>query len=123
MPETIKIFGVRFKIQGISRLLFVILPNELPMLILRAEHSVVMSLPEAEEMTRRAPNAWLMESGGARHFLMLGKPAEVAAQPFVCRWATSSIVNFENKRIADNVRLLRQIRISLESPGSGGEVE
>jgi tetratricopeptide (TPR) repeat protein len=49
--------------------------------------------------------------------------AETAAQPFVCRWATSSIVNFENKRIADNVRLLRQIRTSLESPGSGGEVE
>jgi pimeloyl-ACP methyl ester carboxylesterase len=48
------------------------------MLILRAEHSVVMSRQAAEEMTRRAPNARLKEIRGAGHFLILGKPAEVA---------------------------------------------
>jgi pimeloyl-ACP methyl ester carboxylesterase len=51
-----------------------------PMLILRAEHSVVMSRSAAEEMRRRAPNARLKEIGGAGHFLMLGKPAEVASE-------------------------------------------
>jgi esterase len=51
-----------------------------PMLILRAEHSVVMSRPAAEEMARRAPNARLKEIGGAGHFLILGKPAEVASE-------------------------------------------
>jgi pimeloyl-ACP methyl ester carboxylesterase len=51
-----------------------------PMLILRAEHSIVMSRSAAEEMTRRATNARLREIGGAGHFLMLGKPAEVAAE-------------------------------------------
>jgi pimeloyl-ACP methyl ester carboxylesterase len=49
-----------------------------PMLILRAEHSVVMSRSTAESMMRKAPNARLKEIGGAGHFLMLGKPAEVA---------------------------------------------
>jgi pimeloyl-ACP methyl ester carboxylesterase len=51
-----------------------------PMLILRAEHSVVMSRQTAEEMSRRAPNARLNEIGGAGHFLMLGRPAEVASE-------------------------------------------
>jgi pimeloyl-ACP methyl ester carboxylesterase len=51
-----------------------------PMLILRAEHSVVMSRQAAEEMSRRAPDAWLKEIGGAGHFLMLGRPAEVASE-------------------------------------------
>jgi esterase len=51
-----------------------------PMLILRAEHSVVMSRAAAEEMARRAPNARLKEIGGAGHFLMLGRPAEVASE-------------------------------------------
>jgi esterase len=49
-----------------------------PMLILRAEHSVVMSRPAAELMMQKAPNARLQEVGGAGHFLMLGRPAEVA---------------------------------------------
>jgi pimeloyl-ACP methyl ester carboxylesterase len=49
-----------------------------PMLILRAEHSVVMSRSAAESMTRKAPNSRLKEIGGAGHFMMLGKPAEVA---------------------------------------------
>jgi esterase len=49
-----------------------------PMLILRAEHSVVMSRSEAESMIRKAPNSRLKEIGGAGHFMMLGKPAEVA---------------------------------------------
>jgi pimeloyl-ACP methyl ester carboxylesterase len=49
-----------------------------PMLILRAEHSVVMSRSAAALMTQKAPNARLKEIGGAGHFLMLGKPAEVA---------------------------------------------
>ena len=49
-----------------------------PMLILRAEHSIVMSRSAAESMARKAPNARLKEIGGAGHFLMLGKPAEVA---------------------------------------------
>src|SRR5262245_21818890 len=47
-----------------------------PMLILRAEHSVVMSRSVAEEMARRAQNARLKEIGGAGHFLM----AEVASE-------------------------------------------
>lgn len=51
-----------------------------PMLILRAEHSVVMSRSAAELMARKAPNARLKEIGGAGHFLMLGKPAEVASE-------------------------------------------
>lgn len=51
-----------------------------PMLILRAEHSVVMSRSTAELMVRKAPNARLKEIGGAGHFLMLGKPAEVASE-------------------------------------------
>jgi pimeloyl-ACP methyl ester carboxylesterase len=49
-----------------------------PMLILRAEHSIVMSRSTAVSMMRKAPNARLKEIGGAGHFLMLGKPAEVA---------------------------------------------
>jgi pimeloyl-ACP methyl ester carboxylesterase len=51
-----------------------------PMLILRAEHSVVMSRPAAEEMKRRAPDARLKEIGGAGHFMILGRPAEVASE-------------------------------------------
>jgi len=51
-----------------------------PMLILRAEHSVVMSRSAAEMMARKAPNARLKEISGAGHFLMLGKPAEVASE-------------------------------------------
>jgi len=31
-------------------------------------------------MTRRAPNVRLKEIGGAGHFLMLGRPAEVASE-------------------------------------------
>jgi len=49
-----------------------------PMLILRAEHSVVMARSAAELMMQKAPNARLKEIGGAGHFLMLGRPAEVA---------------------------------------------
>ncbi len=49
-----------------------------PMLILRAERSVVMSRSAAEMMARKAPKARLKEISGAGHFLMLGKPAEVA---------------------------------------------
>jgi len=37
-----------------------------------------MSRSTAESMMRKAPNARLKEIGGAGHFLMLGKPAEVA---------------------------------------------
>jgi pimeloyl-ACP methyl ester carboxylesterase len=51
-----------------------------PMLILRAEHSVVMSRSAAEMMAKKAPNARLKEIGGAGHFLMLGRPAEVASE-------------------------------------------
>lgn len=51
-----------------------------PMLILRAERSVVMARTAAEEMARRAPNARLKEITGAGHFLMLGKPSEVASE-------------------------------------------
>jgi esterase len=51
-----------------------------PILILRAEHSVVMSRSTAELMSRKAPNARLKEISGAGHFLMLGKPAEVASE-------------------------------------------
>jgi pimeloyl-ACP methyl ester carboxylesterase len=51
-----------------------------PMLILRAEHSVVMSRSAAEMMAQKAPKARLKEIGGAGHFLMLGKPAEVASE-------------------------------------------
>jgi pimeloyl-ACP methyl ester carboxylesterase len=51
-----------------------------PMLIVRAERSVVMSRQAADEMARRAPNARLREIVGAGHFLMLGKPAEVASE-------------------------------------------
>jgi|SRR5262245_33733249 len=51
-----------------------------PMLILRAEHSVVMSRSAAEIMMQKAPNARLKELSGAGHFLMLGKPAEVASE-------------------------------------------
>lgn len=51
-----------------------------PMLILRAEHSVVMSRSTAELMTQKAPNARLKEIGGAGHFLMLGNPAEVVGE-------------------------------------------
>ena len=50
------------------------------MLILRAARSVVMSRQAAEEMARMAPNARLKEIDGAGHFLMLGKPAEVARE-------------------------------------------
>src|SRR5262245_598003 len=49
-----------------------------PVLILRAEHSVVMSRSAAELMAQKAPKASLKEISGAGHFLMLGKPAEVA---------------------------------------------
>src|SRR5215475_2171680 len=49
-----------------------------PMLILRAEHSLVMAPSAAESMMQKAPNARFKEIGGAGHFLMLGKPAEVA---------------------------------------------
>jgi pimeloyl-ACP methyl ester carboxylesterase len=49
-----------------------------PMLILRAEHSVVMSRSTAELMAQKTPNARLKEIAGAGHFLMLSKPAEVA---------------------------------------------
>jgi pimeloyl-ACP methyl ester carboxylesterase len=48
-----------------------------PMLILCAEHSVVMSCSATEEMARIAPNARLMEIGGTGHFFMLGKPVVV----------------------------------------------
>jgi esterase len=51
-----------------------------PMLILRAEHSVVMARSAAELMMQKAPNARLKEIGGAGHFLMLGNPAEVARE-------------------------------------------
>ena|GEM_PF-2541023 len=51
-----------------------------PMLILRAQHSTVMSRSAAEEMLRRNPNAWLKEINGTGHFLMLGRPAEVASE-------------------------------------------
>jgi pimeloyl-ACP methyl ester carboxylesterase len=51
-----------------------------PMLILRAEHSIVMSHSAAELMAQKQPNARLKEIGGAGHFLMLGKPAEVAGE-------------------------------------------
>jgi pimeloyl-ACP methyl ester carboxylesterase len=51
-----------------------------PMLILRAEHSVVMSRSAAELIAKKAPNARLKEIGGAGHFLMLGRPAEVASE-------------------------------------------
>jgi len=50
------------------------------MLILRAEHSVVMSRPAAEMMAQKAPNARLKDIGGARRSPMLGKPAEVASE-------------------------------------------
>jgi esterase len=49
-----------------------------PMLILRAEHSIVMARSMAELMMQKALNARLKEIGGAGHFLMLGRPAEVA---------------------------------------------
>jgi pimeloyl-ACP methyl ester carboxylesterase len=51
-----------------------------PMLILRAEHNVVMSRSAAEMMAQKAPKARLKEIGGAGPFLMSGKPAEVASE-------------------------------------------
>jgi pimeloyl-ACP methyl ester carboxylesterase len=51
-----------------------------PMLILRAEHSVVMSRSVAELMAQKTSKARLKEIGGAGHFLMLGKPVEVASE-------------------------------------------
>jgi pimeloyl-ACP methyl ester carboxylesterase len=42
------------------------------------EHSVVMARATAELMAQKTPNARLKEIEGAGHFLMLGKPAEVA---------------------------------------------
>jgi pimeloyl-ACP methyl ester carboxylesterase len=49
-----------------------------PMLILRAEHSIVMARSEAELMAQRTPNGRLKEISRAGHFLILGNPAEVA---------------------------------------------
>jgi pimeloyl-ACP methyl ester carboxylesterase len=51
-----------------------------PMLILRAEHSVVMSRSAAKLMAQKSPKARWKEIGGAGHFMMLGKPAEVASE-------------------------------------------
>ena len=45
-----------------------------------AARSVVMSQSAAELMKQKAPNALFKEIGGAGHFLMLGKPAEVASE-------------------------------------------
>lgn len=52
--------------------------NTCPILIIRAEQSIVMSSSAAELMMQKAPNARLKEIGGAGHFLMLGKPADLA---------------------------------------------
>jgi len=52
--------------------------NTRPMLIIRAEHSSVMSRSSAELMAQKAQFARLKEIGGAGHFLILGKPEEVA---------------------------------------------
>ncbi len=49
-----------------------------PMLVLRAERTVVMSRAAAERMAREAPRAVLREVGGAGHMLVLGRPDAVA---------------------------------------------
>jgi hypothetical protein len=76
-----------------------------PMLILRAEHSVVMSRSAAELMAQKAPGARLKEIGGAGHFLMLGKPAEVASEirgflEGVCERSGCSITSSSSVRIS-----------------------